>query len=69
MGTYSWGLTLTLSLVQQEVKGSYVVRTSQGGARTSIIDLTTWGSFSYRAFVGYSVGTGWFSQLCLTVVT
>ena len=60
MGTYSWGLTPHFGPSRGE--GSYVVRTSQGGARTFYYrPHNLWGSFSYRAFVGYSAGTGWFA--------
>ena len=60
MGTYSWGLTPHFGAARGE--GSYVVRTSQGSARTFYYrPHNLWGSFSYRAFVGYSAGTGWFA--------
>ena len=45
MGTYSWGLTPHFGAARGE--GSYVVRTSQGSARTSTIDLTTSGAASH----------------------
>lgn len=60
MGTYSWGLTPHFGASRGEE--SYVVRTSQGGARTFYYrPHNLWGSFSYRAFVGYSLGPGWFA--------
>ena len=60
IGSYSWGLTPHFGAAKGE--GSYVVKTSQGSARTFYYrPHNLWGNFTYKAFVGQSAGVGWFA--------